>query len=183
MTSASGEPGSGAVIRIRGNNSISGDNGPLYVVDGIPIAGSPNFNPQDIANIEVLKDASATAIYGSRGANGVILVTTKRGKSGATRINVSHNTTFSEVTNTYELLNGQQYAEFRNEANRDLGRAEPFPNPAQFAGQGFNWQEEILRTGERSETCLSFSGGSDNVRFFVSGNYLSDNGIVKNSSF
>lgn len=183
VTSASGEPGSGATIRIRGNNSISGDNGPLYVVDGIPIAGSPNFNPQDIANIEILKDASATAIYGSRGANGVILVSTKRGKSGATRINVSHNTTFSEVINTYEMLTGQDYAEFRNEANRDLGRAEPFPNPAEFAGQGFNWQDEILRTGERSETGLSLSGGSDNVRFFVSGNYLSDNGIVEGSSF
>ncbi|TXF83896.1 TonB-dependent receptor [Neolewinella aurantiaca] len=183
VTSSSGEPGSGATIRIRGNNSISGNNGPLYVVDGIPIAGSPNFNPQDIANIEVLKDASATAIYGSRGANGVILVTTKRGESGKTRIDVSHNTTYSEVINTYEMLNGQQYAEFRNEANRDLGQPEPFPNPAEFAGQGFNWQDEILETGQRSETGISLSGGSENVRFFVSGNYLSDNGIVKGSSY
>lgn len=183
VTSSSGEPGSGAVIRIRGNNSISGNNGPLYVVDGIPIAGSPNFNPQDIANLEVLKDASATAIYGSRGANGVILVTTKRGRDGATRINVGHNTTLSNVINTYDMLTGQDYAEFRNEANRELGRDEPFANPAEFAGQGFNWQDEILRTGLRNETNLSFRGGSDNVRFFLSGNYLVDEGIVENSAF
>ncbi|CAH1001859.1 TonB-dependent receptor P3 [Neolewinella maritima] len=183
VVSASGEPGSGATIRIRGNNSISGNNGPLYVVDGIPISGSPNFNPQEISNIEVLKDASATAIYGSRGANGVILVTTKRGQAGKTVINLSHNTTFSEVIKTYEMLNGQQYAEFRNEANADRGFPIPFDNPAQFAGQGFNWQEEILQTGTRNESNLSFSGGQENVRFFVSGNYLVDEGIVIGSKF
>ncbi len=183
VTSASGEPGSGAVIRIRGNNSISGNNGPLYVVDGIPISGSPNFNPQDIESLEVLKDASATAIYGSRGANGVILVTTKRGKAGQTVINVSHNTTLSNVISSFDMLNGQQYAEFRNEANRDLNRPEPFPNPEEFAGEGFNWQDEIFRTGERNESSLSLSGGSDNIRFFVSGNYLNDQGIVLGSSF
>ena len=183
VTSSSGEPGSGAVIRIRGNNSISGNNGPLYVIDGIPIAGSPNFNPQEIANIEVLKDASATAIYGSRGANGVILVTTKRGKAGKTVINVGHNTTLSQVINTYDMLNGQQYAEYRNEANRELGREEPFPNPSQYAGEGFDWQDEILETGIRNESNLSFSGGGESVRYFVSGNYLNDAGIVIGSRF
>ncbi|MGB6151544.1 MAG: TonB-dependent receptor plug domain-containing protein, partial [Pricia sp.] len=93
VTSSSGEPGAPASIRIRGNNSISGSNSPLYVVDGIPITGSPNFNPQEIESLEVLKDASATAIYGSRGANGVILVTTKRGKSGKAEISFTQNNT------------------------------------------------------------------------------------------
>lgn len=183
VVSSSGEPGSGATIRIRGNNSISGDNGPLYVVDGIPIGGSPNFNPQEIENIEVLKDASATAIYGSRGANGVILVTTKRGKQGKTVINLSHNTTFSSVINTYDMLNGQQYAEFRNEANAERDFPIPFANPAEFAGKGFNWQDEILQTGHRNESNLSFSGGQDDIRFFVSGNYLVDEGIVIGSKY
>ncbi|MGB3798856.1 MAG: TonB-dependent receptor [Lewinella sp.] len=183
VTSTSGEPGAGSVIRIRGNNSISGANGPLYVVDGIPISGSPNFNPQEIENIEVLKDASATAIYGSRGANGVILVTTKRGQAGKTVITASHNTTFSEVINTYEVLNGQQYAEYRNAAAADLGREEPFSNPSEFAGEGFNWQDEILETGLRNESNLSFSGGSSTARYFVSGNYLNDAGIVVGSRF
>ena len=183
VTSTSGEPGAGSVIRIRGNNSISGDNGPLYVIDGIPIQGAPNFNPQEVENIEVLKDASATAIYGSRGANGVILVTTKRGKAGRTVVTASHNTTFNNVINTYDVLNGQQYAEYRNAAAADLDRPEPFPNPAQYAGEGFNWQDEILETGVRNESNLSFSGGNENARYFISGNYLNDAGIVVGSRF
>ena len=183
VTSPSGEPGAGAVIRIRGNNSISGNNGPLYVVDGIPIAGSPNFNPQEIANLEVLKDASATAIYGSRGANGVILITTKRGSAGDMVISASHNVTFSEVIKTYDMLNGADYAAYRNEANADIGQEEPFPDPRQYAGEGFNWQDEILETGVRNESNLSFSGGSQNARYFVSGNYLNDAGIVIGSRF
>jgi TonB-linked SusC/RagA family outer membrane protein len=183
VTSSSGEPGAPAAIRIRGNNSISGDNSPLYVVDGIPISGTPNFSPQDIESMEVLKDASATAIYGSRGANGVILVTTKRGKSGRTQVRLSYNASFSDVLNTYEVLNGQQYAEYRNLSNVALGQEEPFPNPEQFAGQGFNWQDEIFQTGVRQEYGLTVSGGNENVRFFVSGNLLDDVGIVKESNF
>ncbi|WP_175416241.1 SusC/RagA family TonB-linked outer membrane protein [Aggregatimonas sangjinii] len=183
VTSSSGEPGAPASIRIRGNNSISGSNAPLFVVDGIPITGTPDFNPQEIESLEVLKDASATAIYGSRGANGVILVTTKRGKSGKTEISFTQNNTFSNVIQTYDVLNGQDYAEFRNEANADLGRPEPFENPSQFAGQGFNWQDEILRTGIRSDYGLSISGGAENIKYFVSANLLDDKGIVLGSKF
>ncbi|WP_020571565.1 SusC/RagA family TonB-linked outer membrane protein [Neolewinella persica] len=183
VTSGSGAPGDNSTIRIRGNNSLSADNGPLYVVDGIPIAGSPTFNPQDIANLEVLKDASATAIYGSRGANGVILVTTKRGKNGKTVVKFDANTTTSTVLTNIEMLSGQQYAEYRNEANAALNNPEPFPNPAEFAGQGFNWQDEIIGTGQRTNVGLNISGGQDNIRFFVSGDYLIDNGIVIDSKF
>jgi len=185
VTSSSGAPDAGASIRIRGNNSISGSNAPLYVVDGIPISGSPNFNPQEIESIEILKDASATAIYGSRGANGVIIVSTKRGKIGRTAINVSARTSISDVIQTYDMLNGQQYAEFRNEAVLDLNPEAniPFPNPSQYAGQGFNWQEEILRTGIRNEYGVNVSGGKENMRFFVSGNLLDDSGILEGSEY
>ena len=183
VTSSSGEPGAPSSIRIRGNNSISGDNSPLYVVDGIPISGDPNFSPQDVESMEVLKDASATAIYGSRGANGVIIVTTKRGRAGETQLQASFNTTLSNIISTYDMLSGQDYADYRNEANVALGRAEPFPNPEQYAGQGFNWQEEILQTGIRNEYGLSASGGQENVRYFVSGNLLDDTGILLGSNF
>ncbi len=185
VTSSSGAPDAGASIRIRGNNSISGSNAPLYVVDGIPIAGSPNFNPQEIESIEILKDASATAIYGSRGANGVILVSTKRGKEGKITLNLSARTSISEVIQTYDMLNGQQYAEFRNEAvlNLNPNAAIPFTNPEQYAGEGFNWQDEILRTGIRNEYSINASGGSENMRFFISGNLLDDRGILEGSDF
>lgn len=183
VTSGNGAPGSGSTIRIRGNNSLSANNGPLYVVDGIPIAGTPNFNPQDIENMEILKDASATAIYGSRGANGVILVTTKRGKGGATKVSFDANRTSSTVITDIPVLNGQQYAEFRNEAALDAGNPAPFANPAEFAGEGFNWQDEIIDNGQRTNVGLNITGGSDNVRFFVSGDYLIDQGIVIESDF
>ena len=183
VTSASGEPGAPASIRIRGNNSISGDNSPLYVVDGIPISGSPNFNPQEIENLEVLKDASATAIYGSRGANGVILITTKRGKTGETSFDFYTNIGYSTIETPYEVLDGRDYAEYRNEANAALGNTLPFSNPEQFEGQGFDWVEEIVRTGIRQEYGLNISGGGENARFFISGNMLNDEGVIINSQF
>ncbi|PKA97834.1 TonB-linked SusC/RagA family outer membrane protein [Flavobacteriaceae bacterium MAR_2009_75] len=183
VTSASGEPGAPASIRIRGNNSISGDNSPLYVIDGIPISGSPNFNPQEIENLEVLKDASATAIYGSRGANGVILITTKRGKTGETSFDLYSNVSFSTVETPYEVLKGRDYAEYRNEANAALGNPLPFSNPEQYEGQGFDWVEEIVRTGIRQEYGLNISGGGENARFFISGNMLNDEGVIINSQF
>ncbi|MCC4211523.1 SusC/RagA family TonB-linked outer membrane protein [Leeuwenhoekiella parthenopeia] len=185
VTSSSGEPGANSSVRIRGNNSLSADNSPLYVVDGIPLSGTPQLNPQDIESLEVLKDASATAIYGSRGANGVILVTTKRGQVGKATVSVYQNITLSETRKTYEVLQGQQYAEFRNEAIADLrpNDAPPFPNPEQYAGTGFNWQDEILRTGIRSEYGVNVNGGEERTRYFVSANLLEDKGIVVGSNY
>ncbi|MGB5821114.1 MAG: TonB-dependent receptor [Saonia sp.] len=183
VTSASGEPGAPASIRIRGNNSISGDNSPLYVVDGIPISGTPNFNPQEIESLEVLKDASATAIYGSRGANGVILISTKRGEAGETSFDFYTNVSYSTIETPYEVLSGRDYADYRNEANAALGNALPFPNPEQFEGQGFDWFEEIVRTGIRQEYGLNISGGGENTRFFISGNLLDDKGVILGSKF
>jgi len=183
VTSSSGAPDAGSTIRIRGNNSISGSNAPLYVVDGTPISGSPNFDPQDIENMEVLKDASATAIYGSRGSNGVILISTKRGETGKTLIEVNFRTSVSEIMKTFDMLNGQDYAEYRNEANLALGRAIPYPNPEQYSGQGFDWQDEILRNGNRNEYGINISGGKDNINYFVSGNLLDDKGIILGSQY
>lgn len=183
VTSASGEPGAPANIRIRGNNSISGNNSPLYVVDGIPISGSPNFNPQEIENLEVLKDASATAIYGSRGANGVILITTKRGTTGETSFDFYSNVSFSTIDTPYQVLSGRDYAEYRNEAQAAVGSAIPFPNPEQYEGQGFDWFEEISRTGIRQEYGLNISGGGEKTRFFISGNLLDDKGVILGSKF
>jgi len=185
VSSASGEPGASSSIRIRGNNSILGDNQPLYVVDGTPIAGTPNFNPTDIESLEVLKDASATAIYGSRGANGVILVTTKRGGNKKPSLNLNVESTISSVTQKLDVLQGQDYAEYRNEAilTANPNATVPFPNPAQYSGQGFNWQDEVLRSGFRNNIGLSINGGGDDVRYFVSGNYLQDNGIIIESKF
>jgi len=184
-TSTSGEPGADVAIRIRGNNSINGNNSPLYVVDGIPVTGVPNFNPQDIESLDILKDASATAIYGSRGANGVILITTKRGSTGKTIIGLTSNTSVSKVLNTYNMLNGEDYARYRNEAilaKTPLAPI-PFPNPEQYAGKGFNWQDEIIENGVRSDYGINISGGKEDVRFYISGNYLGDNGIILNSRF
>tara|TARA_R110002096_G_scaffold108787_3_gene238031 strand:- start:10714 stop:13767 length:3054 start_codon:yes stop_codon:yes gene_type:complete len=183
VSSPSGEPGAVASIRIRGNNSISGNNQPLYVVDGIPINGQPQFNPTEISNIEILKDASATSIYGSRGANGVILVTTKKGKEGKVIFDVNFDSSIANIISNIDMLNGQDYAEYRNEAVALLGGTEPYPNPSQYVGQGFNWQDEIIKTGIRNNAVVSVSGGSDNIRFFVSANYLDEQGIIIDSDF
>lgn len=183
VTSASGEPGSNSSIRIRGNNSLSGNNAPLYVVDGIPINGTPAFNPSEISNIEILKDASATSIYGSRGSNGVILITTKKGKVGKVSIDLNMDTSVSSVISKIDMLNGQDYADYRNEAATLLNNPLPFPNPSQFAGQGFDWQDEILRSGIRNNFGVNVSGGSEDLRLFIAANFLDDNGIIIDSRY
>ncbi len=185
VSSASGEPGAPASVRIRGNNSILGDNQPLYVVDGTPIKGYPDFNPEDVESLEVLKDASATAIYGSRGANGVILVTTKRGLSQKALLNLNVQSTLSSAISNIDVLQGQDYAEYRNEAVLAANPSAqiPYPNPSQYKGQGIDWQNEILRTSYRTKLGLSVNGGSQDSRYFISGQYLQDDGIIVNSQF
>jgi TonB-linked SusC/RagA family outer membrane protein len=183
IINGTGEPGSSARIRIRGNNSINGDNNPLWVVDGVPVSGIPSFSPQDIASFEVLKDAAATSIYGARGANGVVIVNTKRGAKGETQINVSSITGFTNALAKFDVLEGQTYAEFRNEVAINAGGAIPFANPSDFVGQGFNWQELISQTGIRQETQVSMSGGGDQMNFFTAVNYVNDKGIFINSKY
>ncbi len=195
----SGEPGSGTTVRIRGTGSISAGNEPLYVIDGIPILTSAEdlttsaakgniqnplstINPNDIASIEVLKDASAAAIYGARAANGVILITTKRGEAGRSRIELSTYAGRQEVRNPYVLLNGSQYAQFINEASYYAGNGRVYTSPSSF-GEGTDWQDEIFRTAPMANYELSFTGGSQKFQYAVSGGYYDQDGVILGSNF
>lgn len=163
-----GEPGAPVKIRVRGGTSINASGDALVVVDGF--AGVSMPAPQDIASIEVLKDASATAIYGSRGSNGVIMVTTKKGKPGKPVIEFSNSTSVQSVNNKLHLLNADQFAAYRKSFTTHT------QGPANT-----DWQDVIYRDGMISNTQLSFSGGSDAVKYYVSGTYFNQNGVVINS--
>ncbi|MDP3433061.1 MAG: TonB-dependent receptor [Bacteroidota bacterium] len=181
VTSRNGEPGTEARIRIRGGTSINASSEPLYVVDGF--AGGNVPAPEDIQSIEILKDASATAIYGSRGANGVVLVTTKRGKAGKTNIELNSSYSVQQLGKKLDMLNGQEFAELMNDMYKNDGlTAIPYPNPQQY-GVGTDWQDEIFRTGILQNYQLSASGGKENFRFYTSANYYGNKGTVINSNF
>ena len=178
VTKNSASPGGEVSVRIRGGNSIIGNNDPLYVVDGFPISqgGISAINPNNIASMEVLKDASATAIYGSRGANGVILITTKSGREGRTTVDVEVYGGVQEAANILELLNSEQYAQLANEVYSD--------NPPNLDNStDTNWQEEILRTALIANTQVTIRGGTEKTLFSVSGNYFKQDGIVISSDF
>ncbi|TXF90375.1 TonB-dependent receptor [Neolewinella aurantiaca] len=172
-----GEPGAPINIKIRGNTSISANSSPLIVVDGFVGATMPQAN--DIASMEVLKDASATAIYGSRGSNGVILVTTKKGKSG--RLSIELNSTYAtqNTANELDLLNADEFADYQNQIRANNGISTPYPQgPADT-----DWQDLIYQSGNTQNHQLSLSGGSDKVNFYASGNFFDQQGIVVNSGF
>ncbi|MEP2348815.1 MAG: TonB-dependent receptor, partial [Algoriphagus sp.] len=171
VTSNNGDPGGALKVRIRGGNSINASSDPLYVVDGF-IGGSLPA-PEDIQSIEVLKDASATAIYGSRGANGVIMVTTKRGKTGKAKVDFNTSSSSQEVINRIDLLNADQFLDYTREV---------IPNYVDN-GADTDWQDQIFRTGGIQNYQVSVSGGSDAVNYYVSGSYFDQKGIIKNSSF
>lgn len=195
----SGEPGAGTSVRIRGTSSISAGNEPLYVIDGIPILtsssdisssaakGTPQnplstINPNDISSIEILKDASAAAIYGARAANGVILITTKRGESGKATVDLSFYYGLQEIRNPYTLLNATQFAQYQNESNFYAGRGRIYNNPSQF-GEGTNWQNEIFQQAPMSNYELSFKGGNNDMQYAISGGYYQQEGIIVGSDF
>ncbi|MES2733712.1 MAG: TonB-dependent receptor [Bacteroidota bacterium] len=191
VTSAGGAPGGDVRIRIRGANSLSGDNDPLYVVDGFVGADFTTINPQDIASMEVLKDASATAIYGSRGANGVIIISTKGGKKGEMHVDFGTRFYSSELIKRYNTLNAADFAETVNA--RDLALTSPgqtyTPRFSDAQVQGFrtnggtDWQDQIFRKAPGQEYQLSVSGGNDKTSFLISTNFLDQKGIINNSDF
>ena len=182
VTSASGVPGGGASIRIRGGNSVTAGNEPLYVIDGFIGGGDLNsINTQDIASIEVLKDASATAIYGARGANGVILITTKRGNENG-GFSFESYVGVQKIPNLIDMLDGQGYAELVNEARAATGESPIYANPSSI-GIGTNWQDEITRSGLTRSRTLSFNGGSENTKSFVSASYYDQEGVIKESGY
>ena len=179
VTNTSGAPGQNAKIRIRGANSLSGGNDPLIIIDGIPSAYDVNIN--DIKSVEILKDASATAIYGSRGANGVILITTMRGDPSAPKIILSSNIGMSQVRKKYDLLDPASYAEL---ANKTTGIQQY--TAEQITGfrtnGGTDWQDEIFRNGLSQNHQATVSGGASNVRYLFSGNYINETGTLINTN-
>ncbi|MDO5972356.1 TonB-dependent receptor [Flavivirga aquimarina] len=184
VNQASGQPGQNVVIRIRGSNSISGGNNPLYVVDGFPLdeLGS-DLNPEDIKSMEILKDASSTAIYGSRGANGVILITTKRGSNN--KIKTSYHGFYGtqSLRKKIDLLDRDSYIEMANTIAAEEGNPPVF-NTSDLANIPNNdWQDLVYRNAMMQNHQISLSGGNENVKYYTSLNYLDQEGIIKNSGF
>jgi TonB-linked SusC/RagA family outer membrane protein len=192
------KPGAGPQIRIRGRRSFNASNDPLYVVDGIPLSsGIDDINPNDIVSMEVLKDASATAIYGSRGANGVVIISTKRGKAGATVVSVDSYYGFNQELGTIEVMNGKQFAEYKRESRRAVGQYpfgpgtaaddakifEPRELASIASGRSTDYVAGMLRTGAIQNHQVSVSGGSEKTTFNISGNFFQDIGVVKSQDF
>lgn len=175
----SGQPGSSVQVQVRGGNSFLGNNNPLYVVDGFPLTGGIDFlNPSDIASIDILKDASATAIYGARGANGVVIITTRQGKEGRSRVSLDSYYGFQNVAKRFDLMNGAQFAEIANEQLVNDGR-QPYFTSTDFANT--DWQDQIFQTAPIQNHVLTFTGGNAKTRYSVSGNYFAQDGIILNS--
>ncbi|WP_299046084.1 TonB-dependent receptor [uncultured Polaribacter sp.] len=186
VTQTSGAPGAGTVIRVRGGNSITGSNEPLWVIDGIIVGTNfnlNNINSNDIKSIEILKDASSIAIYGSRGANGVVLVTTKSGKGavgGKPQISVNLFSSIQLVPELPELLSQEEQIAFTNESARFRNAAEPFPDaPSTYPNN--DWYDIILGPAPIHNADISISGGSDNVNYYNSLNYFNQRGIIESS--
>lgn len=201
VTQVSGRPGGETSIRIRGTSSINAGNEPLFVIDGMlitndnnqlnggAVAGSPlnglaSINPADIESIEILKDASATAMYGARGSNGVVIISTKRGKAGTSRISFDSYQGMQTVTKKLPVLTGQEFAQYMNAFNADA----KLPVDVRYfiperIGQGTDWQEAIFRQARMQSYQLNLSGGNNKTRFAVSGGYVSQDGIIINSDF
>jgi TonB-linked SusC/RagA family outer membrane protein len=187
ITANSGQPGAGTRIRVRGVGTINNSD-PLYVVDGVQIADISFLLPTDIESTEILKDASATAIYGSRGANGVVIITTKHGKAGKTQFNLFGYTGFQQIRRTLPLTNAQQYATLVTEAYANGGSTIPSDYSAIIAsglqgGSGFNYQDFVTQKGLITNYSLSASGGTEQNRYLISGSYFQQNGIVQQSGF
>jgi TonB-dependent starch-binding outer membrane protein SusC len=182
VTADNGSPGGNIRVRIRGTGSITGGTDPLYVIDGIP-GSSNSVNPNDIESVQILKDAAASAIYGSRGANGVILITTKRGKAGATQIN--YNTYFGnqQLPRKLDLMNATEWAMFNKEKGGHVPRADSIlMNPAQY-GNGTDWQDAVFSNAMQQNHNVNVSGGSENATFNFSANYFDQDGIMVGTYF
>lgn len=200
VTQSSGTPGGGVTVRIRGATSISAGNRPLYIIDGIPVEtgglssrsfGGQNdnalalLNPNDIESYNVLSDASAKALYGSRASNGVIVITTKRGKNAKTQIAFDVQRGMVDAVKTLDLLNASQLLDLQRETVTNAGE-----NPDGYGlikgvtdGINTNWQDEVLRTGIMQQYQLSATGGDDNTNFYISGSFREEEGVQLNNSF
>ena len=204
VSQASSAPGGRVSIRVRGGNSLSSSNEPLYVVDGFPVSAGGSaggngtaqnplatINTSDIASIEILKDASATAIYGARGANGVVLITTKRGNIGKPQVSFDAYYGTQMLGKKLDMMNAKEYATLVNEARSNDGQAPVFPNannPYYFPeisamGEGVDYQDEVFTDAPIQNYNIGIVGGNDGIRYSVGGSFFGQDGIVKNSNF
>lgn len=212
----SGQPGSAVSVRVRGVTSISGTNEPLYIIDGVPVSGDATgksmsgrpiaandfsaggdsgnsavsplsfLNPNDIESIDILKDASATAIYGSRGANGVVIITTKSGKRGDGKISYEGYTSVANIYRKLDVMNLQQYARYQNNLAVAIGLPnsvrDEFSHP-ELLGNGTNWQDEVYQTAFTQSHQLAFSGGKDATTYYLSGGFMDQQGVLLGSGY
>ena len=174
VTQPSGQPGTDISVRVRGSTSVQAGNEPLYVIDGVPTTDVRGLNANDIESMSVLKDASSAAIYGARAANGVVLITTKRGQADTPVLQFNAYAGFSELGKTIDVLNTEQYADLMEEV---LG-------PGSVTSTHYtDWQEEVFGTGSNQNYQLSYSGGNEKSRYYASGGYLHNKGIIRPSSY
>ncbi|HEX6966440.1 MAG TPA: TonB-dependent receptor [Gemmatimonadaceae bacterium] len=199
ITQNSGDPGNGITVRVRGAASVSASNQPLYVIDGVPMQSEdfaqlgPNaqglsavsgLDPNEIESITVLKDAASAAIYGSRGSNGVVMITTKRGRQGSTRFSVDAYTGWQSAAKKLSLMNAQQYITYMDSGAANDGYApDELPFDASQAATNTDWQSAIFRTAPVSNVHLAISGGSDRMTYSVGGSYFDQQGIVMGSAY
>ena len=197
VSSGEGMPGATMNITIRGNNSLTQDNTPLYIIDGFPVedaAAAAAINPNDIESTNILKDASATAIYGSRGANGVVVITTKQGKQGKPVLTYDGSFSVSKVTKTMEMMSGYEFVKLQNEIEPTRTLERYFMNGEPYEGKTWtledyrnapvaDWQDEIFRTAWAHSHNVGISGGGENVRYNGSLSYYSQDGILLNSGY
>jgi TonB-dependent starch-binding outer membrane protein SusC len=190
MVTQSGSPGSAAQIRVRGIGSINQSSNPVYVIDGVITGSLTNINPADIESIQVLKDASATAIYGADGANGVVIITTSRGEKGKTTISLSSYFTMYRVPRQFEIMNASEYSDFYSKLLREKNIVVPVAYENHFREwyygndwqKGTNWQDEISRTAFGQNHNLRISGGGEDSNYSISANYFKEDGILLSSS-
>lgn len=188
VSQSSKAPGGTISVRVRGNNSISSTNEPLYVVDGFPSSEGLNLNPNDIESMQILKDASATAIYGARGANGVVLITTKRGRAGENKISYSGYLGAQTVDNPFEFINAKDYMNLQNALYQEIAGQEGNPYGAYTPSQlestvDTDWLDVCTRTALVQDHNFQFRGGSDKTKVLTSLGYFKQEGVLKNTDF
>ncbi|MDR0429266.1 MAG: TonB-dependent receptor [Tannerellaceae bacterium] len=181
-------PGGTISVRVRGNNSISSTNDPLYVVDGFPSSEGLNINPNDIESMQILKDASATAIYGARGANGVVLITTKRGKTGENKISYSGYMGVQKVNNPFDMMNAKDYMNMANALFQEIEGQAGITNGAYTSSQlesnvNTDWIDVCTRLGLVQDHNIQFRGGSEKTKVLTSLGYFNQDGVLKNTNF
>ena len=185
VTSTNGRPGSGTTIRVRGGNSINAGNEPLYVIDGF-VGGATidSINPNDIESIEILKDASALSIYGARGSNGVVLITTKKGREGQADVSFSSQIGIQTLARKIDLMSAQEWMQFANDGEVFLGNPLAFTEEEiQQAGQGTDWQDVLIEDAPLYNAQLAIRGGTDRTKYYLSGNYFNQDGLLVGNEY